>query len=289
MRPLPKVSELRVFGLRSPDYFHACACKSRNACTNCEKCSISTSCEVYVQALLTFPKMVVLTRVQQTERLSRPLLRRPSHPYPLPQKERLHQPERPLQVRKPLHPPKRAKRNPRKKTTVTTTTMMMMMMIRKRKTARTTSRPDSVWRPSGRQQLLRGESSVRKRPVRLLARTTSAVQFAVSSDMSIRVRPSYLTRSVQVSPFPHQEIGAEASLDSTNQRARGRSWRYHPANWCDILPRRGDQDQDRCREQGRLVRVQDPWAVNHRHPWTRIVHEFALERQLAVQYRYPRR
>jgi translation initiation factor 5B len=76
-------------------------------------------------------------------------------------------------------------------------------------------------------------------------------------------------------------------LDSTNQRARGRGWRYHPANWCDVLPRRGDQDQDRRGEQGRLVRVQDSWVVGHRHSWARVFYQLALERQLVVQYRHP--
>ena len=163
---------------------------------------------------------------------------------------------------------------------------MMMTMIRKRKTARTTSRPDNVWRPNGRQPPLRDESSVRKRLVQLLARKISAVQFAVSSDMSIRVRRSYLTRSVRVSSLT-KKLAPDASLDSTNQRARGRSWRYHSANWCDVLPRRGDQDQDSRREQGRLIRVQDPGAIDHRYPWTRIVHQFAHEGQLTVQYRHP--
>src|SRR5258706_6853197 len=143
------------------------------------------------------------------------------------------QPQSPHQARKPLHPPKRAKRNPRKKKTVVKRTM-----IRKRKTARTrtTSRPDNVWRPNARRLPLRGESNVRKRPVQLLARKTSAVQFAVSLDMSIRVRPNCLIRSVWFYPVD-QDGGADVPLDSTNQRARGRGWRYHPANRCDVLPR----------------------------------------------------
>ncbi len=64
--------------------------------------------------------------------------------------------------------------------------------------------------------------------------------------------------------------------DSSNECSGRRSWRYHAADRCYLLPCGGDQDQDRCHEQGRYPGVQDSRPSCHRYPRSRVVHQLAF-------------
>lgn len=64
--------------------------------------------------------------------------------------------------------------------------------------------------------------------------------------------------------------------DSSNECPGRRSWRYHAADRCHLLPGGGDQDQDGCHEQGRHPGVQDSWPSRHRHTRSRVVHQLAF-------------
>ena len=67
----------------------------------------------------------------------------------------------------------------------------------------------------------------------------------------------------KVCDFSCQKLALTDHPDSSNKRARRRSWWYYTANRCYILPGRCDQDEDRSDEQGWFLGDSPFFILNH--------------------------